>query len=181
MLTPVYHELKGRTWGIVGLGNIGRAVAKIAEALGARVIACKRSAVGDVECVGIDELCVRSDIITLHCPLTDETRGLINKERISKMKDGVIIVNEARGSVVNEADIRNAVLSKKIGGFGSDVYSEEPFGSAHPYNEIKELKNVILTPHAAWGSYESRKRCIEIIASNINAFLNGEIQNRVEL
>ncbi len=181
MLVPVYHELKGKTWGIVGLGNIGRAVAKVAQAFGANVIACKRRAVDDIECVGIDELCMRSDIITLHCPLTEQTREIINRERISKMKDGVIIVNEARGAVVNEADIRDAVLSKKIGGFGSDVYSEEPFGSSHPYNEIKGLGNVILTPHAAWGSYESRKRCMEIIASNIRAFLDGKIQNRVEL
>lgn len=180
-LTPIYHELNGKTWGIVGLGSIGRAVAKIAEAFGAKVIAHKRTPVSDYECVGIDELCQRSDIITLHCPLNDGTRQLINSDRISKMKDGVIIVNEARGAVVNEKDIRDAVLSGKIGGFGCDVYSSEPFGREHPYNDILKLDNVILTPHAAWGSYESRKRCIEIIASNIQSFFDGKIQNRVDL
>ncbi len=180
-LTPVYRELSGKVWGIVGLGNIGSAVARAASALGAKVIACKRTPVKEYECVGIDELCKRSDVISLHCPLNEETREIINKERISMMKDGVMIVNEARGAVVNESDVRDAVLSGKIGGFGCDVYSVEPFGSEHPYNDIKDLDNVILTPHAAWGSYESRKRCIEIIASNIRAFFSGKRQNRVDL
>ncbi len=180
-LTPVYHELKGKTWGIVGLGNIGSAVAKVAEAFGARVIAFKRSAVPEYECVGIDELCRRSDIITLHCPLNDQTRELINKDRIAKMKDGVILVNEARGAVVNEGDICDAVISGKLGGFGCDVYSSEPFDIKHPYNKIMQLDNVILTPHAAWGSYESRKRCVEIIADNIKSFFCGNIKNRVDI
>lgn len=180
-LTPVYHELSGKVWGIVGLGNIGSAVAKAACALGAKIIACKRTPTDEYECVTIDELCERSDVISLHCPLNEETRELINKERISKMKQGVIIVNEARGAVVNESDIRDAVVSGKISGYGCDVYSTEPFGKDHPYNDIKNFDNVILTPHAAWGSYESRKRCIEIIASNIHSFFSGKTQNRVDL
>ncbi len=180
-LTPVYHELRGKTWGIVGLGNIGTAVARVAEALGAKVIACKRKPTENYECVGIDELCKRSDIITLHCPLNEGTREIINKERINKMKNGVIIVNEARGAVVCEKDIRDAVLSGKIGGFGCDVYTSEPFDSEHPYNDIMKLDNVILTPHAAWGSYESRKRCAEIIADNIRNFFDGKIKNRVDI
>lgn len=180
-LTPVYHELSGKVWGIVGLGNIGSAVAKAASALGAKIIACKRTPTDEYECVTIDELCERSDVISLHCPLNEETRELINKERISKMKQGVIIVNEARGAVVNESDIRDAVVSGKISGYGCDVYSTEPFGKDHPYNDIKNFDNVILTPHAAWGSYESRKRCIEIIASNIHSFFSGKTQNRVDL
>ncbi len=180
-LTPVYHELSGKTWGIVGLGNIGTAVAEVARALGAEVIAHKRTPVDDYECVGIRELCKRSDIISLHCPLTEQTREIINKEKIALLKDGVIIVNEARGAVVNESDIAEAVLSGKIGGFGCDVYSNEPFDASHPYNKIMKLDNVILTPHAAWGSYESRKRCTEIISQNIKAFFDGKIKNRVDL
>ena len=179
-LTPVYHEIGGKTWGIVGYGNIGKAVGKVAEALGATVIACKRTPIDDLECVDIDTLCKRSDIISIHCPLNEQTRSIINKERISLMKDGVILVNEARGAVTDEIAIAEAVISGKIGGFGCDVYSTEPFGKEHPFYEIKGYKNVILTPHAAWGSYEARKRCIEIIAQNINSFLAGKSQNRVD-
>ena len=180
-LTPVFHELRGKTWGIVGLGNIGRAVAKVAEAMGATVIAYKRSPVDDYECIDIDELCRRSDIITLHCPLNDGTKNLINKDRIDLMKKDVVIVNEARGAVVNEADIRDAILNNRIGAFGSDVYSMEPFPQDHPFFEIKERSNVLLTPHAAWGAFESRARCLEIICQNIRSFIEGEILNRVDI
>ena len=179
-LTPVYHEISGKTWGIVGLGNIGKAVARVAEALGARVIANKRTPVSDFECVDIDTLCKESDIITIHCPLNDESRGLINAERIALMKNDVVIVNEARGAVVNEYDIAEAIKKGMIGAFGSDVYSIEPFGEDHPFYEIKDYKNVMLTPHAAWGAYESRLRCINVICSNIESYLNGERKNRVD-
>ena len=97
------------------------------------------------------------------------------------MKDGVIIVNEARGAVLDEQAVTDAVLSGKIGGFGCDVYSVEPFGTDHPYNKLLDLSNVILTPHAAWGSYESRKRCMEIIVENIKSFYSGEKLNRVDI
>lgn len=179
-LIPVYHEIKGKTWGIIGLGNIGRAVAKVAEALGARVIANKRTPIDDYECVDIDTLCRESDIITIHCPLNDESRGIINAERIALMKQDVVIVNEARGAVVNEYDIAEAIKKGMIGAFGSDVYSTEPFAEDHPFYEIRAKYNVLLTPHAAWGAYESRLRCINIICSNIDSYLNGERQNRVD-
>ena len=179
-LTPVYHEIGGKTWGIVGYGNIGKAVAKVAEALGARVIACKRTPVSEVECVDIDTLCKESDIISVHCPLNDATRGLINGERITLMKPDVILVNEARGAVTDEQAVAEAMKNGKIAGFGCDVYSTEPFGTEHPFYSIKDYKNVILTPHAAWGSYEARKRCIEIIGQNINSFFEGKMQNRVD-
>ena len=179
-LTPVYHEISGKTWGIIGLGNIGRAVAKVAEALGARVIANKRTPVDDYECVDIDTLCREADIITIHCPLNDASRGLINEERIALMKKDVVIVNEARGAVVNEHDVAEAIKKGMIGAFGSDVYSIEPFGKDHPFYEIKEYSNVLLTPHAAWGSYESRVRCINIICDNIAAFIKDERKNRVD-
>ena len=179
-LVPVYHEITGKTWGIVGLGNIGKAVARVAESLGARVIANKRTPIKEYECVDIDTLCRESDIITIHCPLNDETRGMIDKHRIALMKKDVLIVNEARGAVVNEADIADAVKKGMIGAFGSDVYSQEPFTTDHPFYEIKDFCNVLFTPHAAWGSFESRKRCIGIICDNISSYLSGGRSNRVD-
>ncbi len=180
-LVPVYHELSGKTWGIIGYGGIGSAVAKIAAGFGANVIVNKRSAIEGIRCVDIDTLCRESDIITIHCPLNNDSRGLISKEKISLMKPSVIIVNEARGAVVVESDIRDAILDRKIGGFGCDVYSTEPFGADHPYNDIMNMDNVILTPHAAWGAYEARERCLNIIVENINSFVNGKILNRVDI
>lgn len=179
-LVPVYHELYGKTWGIVGYGGIGKAVARIAKGLGARVLVNKRTPVEDAECVDVETLCKESDIITLHCPLNDGTRGLISKEKISLMKPSVIIVNEARGAVVVESDIRDAVLAGKIAGYGCDVYSSEPFSKDHPYSDIMKLDNVILTPHAAWGAYEARERCLNIIIENINSFIAGEFLNIVD-
>ena len=178
-LTPVYHELTGKTWGIIGYGNIGKAVGKLAEAFGARIIVNKRQPVEGVCCVDIDTLCRESDIITVHCPLNDGTREIINAKRIAEMKDGVILVNEARGAVLDEAAVAEAVKQGKIGGFGCDVYSVEPFPEEHPYNRILDLDNVILTPHVAWGSYESRSRCIGIIADNIDSYLCGGTKNRI--
>ena len=180
-LEPVYHEIKGKTWGIIGCGNIGGTVARIAEAFGARVIVNKRTACSEYNCVDIDTLCRESDIITVHCPLNDGTRALINKERISLMKPDVIIVNEARGAVVCEDDITNAILEKRIGAFGADVYTEEPFSAEHPFQKIKHLSNVLLTPHAAWGAYEARERCLGYICENISSFLNSGKKNRVDL
>lgn len=179
-LTPVFHEIRSLVWGIVGYGNIGKAVARVAKAMGAEVIVCKRTPTDEVRCVDIDTLCRESDIITLHCPLNDQTREIINEQRISLMKPSVILVNEARGAVVDENAVTGAVMSGKIAGFGCDVYSTEPFPIDHPYNKLKDLDNVILTPHVAWGAYESRVRCIETIARNITSFLNGEYLNRVD-
>ena len=178
-LVPVYHDLSGKTWGIIGLGNIGRAVAKVATALGARVIANKRTPVSDYECVDIDTLCHESDIITVHCPLNEESRNLINKERIALMKKDVVIVNVARGAVVNDEDITDAIKKGMIGAFGADVYTTEPFSNDHPFYEIKDFANVLFTPHAAWGSYEARTKCINIICDNISSFLSGKSKNRI--
>lgn len=179
-LTPVYHEISGKTWGIIGYGNIGSAVARVADALGARVLVNKRSHTDDYTQVDIETLCSEADIITVHCPLNDDSRELINKARISKMKSDVIIVNEARGAVVNETDIAEAIENGRIGAFGSDVYTTEPFGTDHPFYRIKDMTNVLLTPHAAWGSYEARVRCIGTICENIKAFCSNKNQNRVD-
>ena len=180
-LVPVYHELAGKTWGIIGYGGIGKAVARVANAFDANVIVNKRNPVNDIRCVDLDTLASESDIITIHCPLTDLTRGMINARLIDLMKPSVILINEARGAVLNENDVADAVLSGKISGFGCDVYGVEPFTSDHPYNKIKDLDNVILTPHCAWGAYESRERCMNIIIDNIKSFLNSETLNRVDI
>ena len=179
-LTPVYHDLCGKTWGIIGYGNIGRAVGRVAEAFGAKVLVNKRTPITDATVVDIDTLCRESDIITVHCPLNDESRNLINESRLALMKPSVILVNEARGAVLDESAVAAAVKEGKIAGFGCDVYSVEPFGTEHPYFAIKDRDNVILTPHAAWGSYEARARCIGIIADNIEAFNSGKTLNRVD-
>lgn len=179
ILTPVYHEIFGKTWGIVGYGNIGKQVGRVAEALGCRVLVNKRTPVEGVECVDIDTLCRECDIITVHTPLNDGTRNLISRERIASMKKNVIFVNVARGAVVDEAALAKAVKEGNIGAIGVDVYSKEPFPESHPYSEIKGLDNVIFTPHMAWGSYEARKRCCDEVVENIKAYLSGEKRCRL--
>lgn len=180
-LTPVYHELVGKVWGIIGYGNIGKAVGRIAEAFGAKIIVNKRTPIEGVECVDIDTLCRESDVITVHCPLNDASRSLINEERLAMMKKDVVLVNEARGAVFDEEAVTRAIENGQIGALGCDVYSSEPFSVNHPYARIKDRSNVLLTPHAAWGSYESRCRCIGIISENIQAFIDGKIKNRVDI
>ncbi|MBQ8303158.1 MAG: hydroxyacid dehydrogenase [Clostridia bacterium] len=179
-LTPVYHDLSGKTWGIIGYGNIGRAVGRVAEAFGAKVIVNKRTPIDDAAIVDIDTLCAKSDIISIHCPLNNESRKLINEDRIGLMKPNVVLVNEARGAVLDEEAVAKAVLDGKISAFGCDVYSAEPFGKDHPFYSVKDLPNVLLTPHSAWGSYEARERCINIIAENIDSYINGKMLNRVD-
>ncbi len=178
-LTPVYHEIAGKTWGVVGLGNIGKKVADVAKALGCRVIANKRTPVEDYECVDIDTLCKEADIITVHTPLNDGTRGLINKDRLSLMKSDVIFINVARGAVCDETALCNAVKEGKLGAVGIDVYTAEPFREDSPYYEIKDYPNVCLTPHMAWGSYEARNRCLKDMVESIDAFVKGEKRSRL--
>ena len=180
ILTPTYHEINGLKWGIVGFGNIGRGVAKVAEALGCEVLVNRREEISDYKCVDIDTICKESDIITLHTPLNDGTRGLINAERIAKMRNGVILVNVSRGAVTDERAVAEAVKSGKIGGFACDVYSVEPFSNEHPFYEIMDRDNVLLTPHMAWGSYEARIRLLDEVKENIVAYFKGEIRNRVD-
>jgi glycerate dehydrogenase len=180
ILTPVYHELAGKTWGIVGYGNIGRGVGAVAEALECRVVVSKRTPCTDAECVSLDELCRMSDIITVHTPLSAETRGLIDRRRIEMMKNSVIFVNVARGAVTDEAALAEALTEGRIGGLGVDVFSEEPLPESHPFYAIRKHPNICLTPHMAWGSFEARTRCLETIASNARVFLSGGRQNRID-
>ena len=178
-LSPTFYELAGKTWGIVGYGNIGKRVAEAARAMGCNVIAFSRTPKDGVECVDLNTLCKKSDIITLHLPLSEETRGIIGKAQLDMMKENVILVNTARGAVTDEAEVAKAVESGKIGAFGTDVYSIEPIQTENTLCRLFGRRNVIMTPHLAWGAYEARKRCIEEIISNIKAFLNGEKRNRI--
>ncbi len=180
-LEPVYHEISGKTWGIVGCGNIGNKVAKVAEALGCRVIVNKKTPHPKYETVDIDVLCKEADIISVHTPLTEETSGLISKERIAMMKSDAVFINVARGAVADEAALVEAVREKRIGAIGIDVYSTEPFSEDSPYVQIASLPNVCLTPHMAWGAYEARVRCLNEIIENIKTFFGGGIRNRVDL
>ncbi len=179
-LKPTFHEIAGMKWGIVGLGNIGKKVAGAARALGAEVIAYTRTPNPGYKCVGIDELCEIADIISVHTPLNEETRNLINKERIAKMKKTAVFINVARGAVADESALADAIVNGRIGGIGIDVYSTEPMSADSPYNKILDCDNVIFTPHMAWGAYEARVRCMEEIAKNIDAFLEGKNRNRVD-
>ncbi len=177
-LTPAYREIAGMTWGVVGAGKIGSRVADVARALGCRVLCNRRTP--DGACVDLETLLRESDIVTLHTPLTPETRGLIGRDALACMKDGAILVNMARGGVTDERAVAEAVRAGKIGGFGCDVYSVEPFDESHPYYGIRERDNVLLTPHMSWGAYEARVRCLEEMILNMKAFFAGESRNRVD-
>lgn len=180
-LTPVFHELRGKTWGVLGLGRIGKQTARIAEAFGCRVIACKRTPEDGFDCVDIDTLFRESDILTIHVPLSDSTRGLVDAEKLGMMKPSAVLVNMARGAVTDEAAVANAVLDGRIAAFGADVYSVEPFGKEHPFTALLGQSNICLTPHASWGAYEARERCILEIVENIKAYEKGATRCRVDL
>ena len=178
-LEPVFREMSALTWGVVGLGNIGTKVANIAKVMGCRVLAYKRTPVDDFECVDIDTLLKESDIVSVHTPLNSETFHLINEERLSKMKDGAILINVARGAVVDEEAVSRAIMESKLGGFGVDVYSQEPMQKDSPYQKILDRENVIFTPHMAWGAIDARQRCIDEVAKNIESFIDGGNRSRI--
>lgn len=178
-LKPVFHEMSQMTWGVVGLGNIGKKVARIAQTMGCNVLAYKRTPVNEFECVDIDTLCEKSDIITLHTPLNDDTYHLINSDRLSKMKKNTILINVARGAVADEEAVTNAIINGDIAGLGVDVYSTEPMQENSPYQRILDYDNVMFTPHMAWGAYEARKRCIDEVRKNIISFTKNEKRSRV--
>lgn len=178
-LTPVFNEICGKTWGVVGLGNIGKRVAEIAEALGCRVLAFKRTPEEGYNCVDLDTLMRESDIISVHIPSSKETVGIISRERIEMMKKRAILINVARGNVVDEQAVADGIKFGTLYGFGCDVYSTEPFPEDHPYNKILLHDNVILTPHMAWGGYETRLRLVNEVAENIKSFIEGNNRNRV--
>lgn len=178
-LIPVYHELSSMTWGVVGGGGIGSKVAKVAQAMGCKVLMCRNKTDDRYERVDIDTVCARSDIISLHVPLNDSTRGMINEKRIALMKPTAILINVARGAVTDEAALAAALEEGRIGGLGIDVYSSEPFSKGHPFTRLLGRKNLCLTPHMAWGSAEARRRCVCEMAENIRAFFAGDTRNRI--
>lgn len=171
-------ELAGKTLGIIGYGRIGRQVAKIAHAFDMNVIVNTRTAKQDssVKFVGLKELLAKSDIITLHCPLTDETNGLIDLDALKLCKPSAIIINTSRGAVINEADLAYALDNDIIAGAGLDVLCEEPMSADNP---LLSAKNCIITPHIAWAPIDTRKRLITIVADNLSAFINGKPINTV--
>lgn len=178
-LEPRWHELAGKTWGILGGGSIGHQVGTVARALGCRVLMCRRKQDTEFENADIDRLCRESDILTAHVPLTEETRGILSRERIFAMKKGTILVNTARGAVADEEALADALEQGILGGLGVDVYAREPFPEDHPYTRLLQHPNLILTPHMAWGAVEARQRCLHEVAENIRAYFRGEKRNRI--
>ena len=177
-----YEELEGKTYGIVGMGNIGRKVAQIATAFGAHVIfyaSSGHSDCTDYEQVSFDELLKRSDIISLHCPLSDRTRGLFNKEAFDKMKESAILINVARGAVVVEQDLYEALDKGSIRAAGLDVLNPEPMAKDSPLLKIQDSGKLIVTPHLAWASTEARVRCLEEVKKNIRGWMEGQPRNIV--
>lgn len=173
-------ELAGKTAGIVGLGRIGKTTARILGAMGMKVLAfdSAKSKEGKklAEYVSLDELYARSDVIFLHCPLFPETEGMINKDSIAKMKDGVIIINNSRGPLVNEQDLADALNSGKVYAAGVDVVSTEPIRGDNP---LLRAKNTIITPHISWAAKEARQRIMDITADNIKSYADGKPVNVV--
>lgn len=173
-------ELEGKTMGIIGFGRIGQAEGRVAKALGMKVIAYdlypndSGRAIG--EYVDLDTLFARADVVSLHCNLTPENTGLIGKENIAKMKDGVILINNARGQLINEQDVADALNSGKIAAAGLDVVYTEPIKADNP---LLSAKNCIITPHISWAPIESRQRIMDCTVENVRGFLAGKLQNVV--
>ena len=178
--TPLV-ELAGKTIGLVGLGDIGSQVAKIASAFGMKVIAYRKNPEqthnADIEMVSMETLFKQSDVISLHCPLTEETKDLINAERLLWMKPTAYLLNTGRGPLINEEDLANALKNKTIAGAGLDVLSCEPPRTDNP---LITASNCVITPHIAWASFEARKRLLQMVADNLSAFMEGEATNVVK-
>ena len=174
--TTPQMELAGKTLGIIGYGRIGQAVGTIAKALGMEVIAFNRSPKADVENVDLDTLFARSDVISLHCPLFPETEGIISRENIAKMKDGILLVNTSRGGLIDEQAVADALESGKIRGMAVDVVTVEPIRKDNP---LLTAPNCLITPHMAWAPLESRGRLLNTVADNVRCFLEGIPQNVV--
>lgn len=174
-----HTEVNGKTLGVVGAGHIGMEVIKVAKALGMNILVHTRTPKADgdgIRYVSLDELLENSDYITLHCPLNDQTKHLINKETIGKMKPNAVIVNTGRGALINEADLCEALAAKRIAGAGLDVQEVEPPAEDSP---LYTLDNVILTPHMGWKGLETRQRLVGIIRDNVQAFFKDEPINVV--
>ena len=173
------HELFGKTLGIIGFGRIGRRIGEVAAAFGMEVLAYarhRRFEEKDFRYATLDELYAESDIISLNCPLTKENAGMINADSIAKMKPSAVIVNTARGGLINEADLADALNSGRIRGAALDVLAKEP---AREDNPLLTAKNTVITPHIAWATVEARSRLMQIAADNLAAYLEGRELNRI--
>ena len=178
----VFWELEGKTWGIVGMGNIGRKVAKIAGSFGCKVIFYSES--GNSSCteyerVDFDTLLRESDVLSLHCPLSDRTRNLIDLAALKKMKKSAVLINVARGPVVNSGDLYTALAEGEIAGAGLDVLEKEPMAKDNPLGKFTDSNRLLITPHLAWASVEARERCVDGVYQNIKNFLAGTPSNVV--
>lgn len=174
-----HTEVNGKTLGVIGAGHIGMEVIKVAKALGMNILVHTRTPKADgdgIRYVSLAELLENSDYITLHCPLNDQTKYIINKETIGKMKSSAVIVNTGRGPLINEADLCEALAAKRIAGAGLDVQEVEPPAEDSP---LYTLDNVIITPHMGWKGLETRQRLVGIIRDNVQAFFKGEPINVV--
>ncbi|MGL5436209.1 MAG: D-2-hydroxyacid dehydrogenase [Lachnospiraceae bacterium] len=174
-------ELAGKTMAIIGFGRIGQATGRIAQALGMKILAVDEYRNPDLETdtcryADLDTALAEADVITLHCPLFPSTEGLINKDTIARMKDGVLIINNSRGPLINETDLKDALNSGKVGGAAVDVVSTEPIQMD---NELLKAKNIIITPHIAWAPKESRQRLMDITVDNLRQYLAGNPVNIV--
>lgn len=177
-----FLELEGKTWGIAGMGNIGKRVARIAAAFGCRVIfhsITGRSACTDYPQVDKDTLLAESDFLSLHCPLSELSHNFIDRQALKRMKKSAILINVARGPVVNNADLYEALETGDIQAAGLDVLEKEPMELSNPLGRIQDSNRLLITPHLAWASVEARTRCVEGVYQNIQAFLRGENRNVV--
>ena len=172
-------ELAGKTLGIIGFGAIGRELAKIATGFEMNVLVNEISDISETgyKNYSLDHVLINSDIVTIHCPLNDITKNLVNKDKINLMKKNAILINTSRGGIINEADLKEALKNKRIAGAGIDVISAEPPRDGNPL--LENVKNLIITPHSAWSTREARQRMIDITAENIEFFIKGVIKNQV--
>ena len=175
-------ELAGKTWGIIGLGAIGKRVAQIAQVFGCNIIYYSTSGKNRdsvYESVSLDELLARADVVSIHAPLNAATENMMNIERFRKMKPEAILINVARGPIVNERDLVTALNENLIAGAGLDVISAEPMKAGNPLLEIQDSTKLIVTPHIAWATREARSRLMDEVYLNIQAFLHGEKRNLI--
>lgn len=178
--TEKFHELAGHTWGIIGLGNIGRRVAEVAKAFGCKVIYYSTSGTHDepgYERVSLEKLLEESDIISVHAPLNAATKGLVGSGELKLMKKSAIILNLGRGGIIDEEALISALEQGTIAGAGTDVLTKEPMLPDSPYMRVKDSGKLIVTPHIAWATIEARKRCADEILMNMEAWLNGKERN----
>lgn len=183
-LERTYNDLSGKVWGIIGLGNIGKKVAKIAQAFGARIVyysTSGKNSDSNFVRVELEELLKTCDVISIHAPLNEKTKGLINYKALTMMKKDAILINVGRGPIVVDEDLAQAIDEEIIGGAALDVFEAEPIPNNNPLLSIKNTEKLIMTPHIAWASEEARDRLFTDLLENIRAYNRGQKRNRVDI